>query len=103
MHHRFVLFIFLYYKNKFLFHSLIFRVAEPIQTSSVRKVAFRIFRYRLLINLNVTVKSGRLDIRSKFFSVRAPAQWNAVLSDIKQLQPAQRFKTAYKQFRENPV
>ena len=53
--------------------------------------------------LNVTVKNGRLDIRSKFLSVRAPAQWNAVPSDIKQLQPAQRFKTAYKQFRENPV
>ena len=53
--------------------------------------------------LNVTVKNGRLDIRSKFLSVRAPAQWNAVPSDIKQLQPAQRSKTAYKQFKENPV
>ena len=51
--------------------------------------------------LNVTVKSGRLDIRNKFFSVRASAQWNSVPAAIMQLQPTHRFKSAYKQFRDN--
>ena len=53
--------------------------------------------------LNVIVKSGRLDIRSKFFSVRVSGQWNAVPMDMKQLQPAHKFKTAYRKHRENPV
>ena len=53
--------------------------------------------------LDVTVKNGRLEIRSKFFSVRTCALWNAVPAAIKQLQPAHRFKAAYKQFRETTV
>ena len=53
--------------------------------------------------LNVTVKNGRLEIRSKFFSVRTCALWNTVPAAIKQLQPAHRFKAAYKQFRETTV
>ena len=51
----------------------------------------------------MTVKSGRLDIRNKFFSVRASAQWNAVPETIKKLPPAYRFKNDYRQFRENAV
>ena len=49
--------------------------------------------------LNVIVKRGRLDIRSKFFSVRVSGQWNAVPMDMKQLQPAHKFKTAYRKHR----
>ena len=55
--------------------------------------------------LNVTVKNGtgRLEIRSKFFSVRTCALWNTVPAAIKQLQPAHRFKAAYKEFRDTTV
>ena len=51
--------------------------------------------------LNVKVKTGRLEVRRNFFSVRAAGQWNEIPSDIKKLEQAFRFKKEYKKFRVN--
>ena len=53
--------------------------------------------------LNVKEKHGRLELRSNFFSVRVTKQWNAIPTNIKQLEPAWRFKKAYRLFREKQV
>ena len=45
---------------------------------------------------NVKVKSGRLEVRRNFFSVRVARQWNAVPSLIKQAPSACRFKNEYR-------
>ena len=56
-------------------------------------------------SLNVKVKSGRLELRRNFFSVRVPSQWNLIPSHIKKMMPNQLFKRAYKRHRaiENVV
>ena len=53
--------------------------------------------------MNVKEHDGRLELRSNFFSVRVTKQWNAIPTNIKQLEPAWRFKKAYRLFRENQV
>ena len=53
--------------------------------------------------LNVKEKHGRLELRSNFFSVRVTKQWNTIPTNIKQLEPAWRFKKAYRLFRETQV
>ena len=52
-------------------------------------------------SLNVKVKSGRLELRRNFFSVRVSAQWNLIPSHIKKVMPAHLFKRAYKRHRVN--
>ena len=52
-------------------------------------------------SLNVKVKSGKLEIRRNFFSVRVSSQWNLIPSQIKKMMPAHLFKWAYKRHRAN--
>ena len=49
-------------------------------------------------SLNVTVKNGRLDIRSKFFSERTCAQWNAVPSAAASLQIQDRIQAIKREY-----
>ena len=41
----------------------------------------------------VKVKSGKLELRRNFFSVRASGQWNSIPSHIKHAKSAKRFKS----------
>ena len=49
--------------------------------------------------LNIVVKSGRLEIRRRFFSVRVIESWNAIPADLKQVENTARFRARYKQLR----
>ena len=42
--------------------------------------------------LNVKEKHGRGELRRTYFSARETKQWNATTANIKQLEPAWRFK-----------
>jgi ribonuclease P/MRP protein subunit RPP40 len=53
--------------------------------------------------LNIKNKTGRLEIRKNFFSVRVISDWNRTPAEIKQRAGAASFKAAYKHLRENPA
>ncbi len=48
-------------------------------------------------------KTGRLEIRRNFFSVRVISDWNRIPAEIKMKQSAKSFKAAYKSLRESPT
>ena len=52
---------------------------------------------------NVKVKSGKLELRRNFFSVRASAQLNSVPSQIKLAKSAKAFKREYRRHRDKMV
>ena len=51
----------------------------------------------------VKVKSGKLELRRNFFSVRASGQWNSIPSHIKHAKSAKRFKSEYRSHRDKMV
>jgi hypothetical protein len=53
--------------------------------------------------LNIKNKTGRLEIRKNFFSMRVISDWNRIPAEIKQRAGAASFKAAYKHLRENPA
>ena len=54
-------------------------------------------------SLNVKIKSGRLELRRNFFSVRASGLWNEVPAQIKRALSTEAFKRAYKAYRATMV
>ena len=52
-------------------------------------------------HLNVKVKTGRLEVRRNFFSVRAAGQWNEVPNHIKRAKNVGKFKSDLKLYRAN--
>ena len=50
--------------------------------------------------LNVVPKFGRLEIRKHFFTVRTTTAWNNVPGEVKEVNSATSFKTAYEMHRE---
>ncbi len=45
--------------------------------------------------MSIQVKHGRLDQRSKFFSIRVIEGWNNVPSELKSVENSDRFKKMY--------
>jgi hypothetical protein len=53
--------------------------------------------------LNIKCKTGRLELRRNFFSVRVISDWNRIQAEIEMKQSAKSFKAAYKSLRESPT
>ena len=49
--------------------------------------------------LNIAVRSGRLDLRRNFFSIRVIESWNEIPPDLKSVESAARFRAGYKKLR----
>ena len=49
--------------------------------------------------LNIVVKSGLLELRRNFFTIRVIENWNVIPSDLKMLESIARFRARYKQLR----
>ena len=52
---------------------------------------------------NVKVKSGKLELRRNFFSVRASGLWNSIPSQIKHAKSVKAFKREYRRHRDKMV
>jgi hypothetical protein len=53
--------------------------------------------------LNIKSKTGRLEIRRNFFSLRVISDWNRIPAEVKMKHGAKSFKAAYKRLRECPT
>lgn len=49
--------------------------------------------------MNIKVKSGRLELRRQFFSVRVINDWNKIPEELKRMESAARFRACYKKLR----
>ncbi len=49
--------------------------------------------------LNILVKTGRLDVRRNFFTIRVIERWNAIPAEMKAMENTARFRARYMQLR----
>ena len=47
--------------------------------------------------LNIVVKTGQLDVRQNFFTIRVVERWNVIPAEIKAMESTSRFRARYRQ------